>query len=108
VTPGPVIGPGGTIYAASSEGTLRARYLSPTKRPADNRSIGVWTSPVIDAKHAVYWGTRSGHLHAVNASGKELCYLNAVATIDSYLALGDGLLVVGVTDGRLLAVGAPV
>ena len=91
----------------AATGKVRARYLGPRRRPADNRSIGVWTSPVIDATHAVYWGTRSGHLHAVDAAGTQLFDLETVATIESYPALGDGLLVVGVTDGRLLAVGGP-
>jgi hypothetical protein len=42
----------------------------------------------------------------VDAAGNVLFDLDTGATIDSYPALGDGLLVVGVTDGRLLAVGA--
>jgi outer membrane protein assembly factor BamB len=91
----------------STTGKVLARYPGPTKRPPDNRSIGVWTSPVVDATHAVYWGQRSGHLHAVDASGKQLFDLDLDATLDSYPALGDGLLVVGLTDGRLLGVGDP-
>jgi outer membrane protein assembly factor BamB len=87
-------------------GKVVARYQGPTQKPKDGRSIGIWTSPVIDSTHAVYWGSRSGHLHAVDAAGTVLFDLDTGATIDSYPALGDGLLVVGVTDGRLLAVGA--
>jgi outer membrane protein assembly factor BamB len=86
-------------------GKVVARYQGPREKPKDGRSIGIWTSPVIDSTHAVYWGSRSGHLHAVDAAGKQLFDLDTGATLDSYPALGDGLLVVGVTDGRLLAVG---
>lgn len=89
-----------------ASGGVLARYIGPTKRPADNRSIGVWTSPVIDAHHDVYWGTRSGHVRGVAADGRELFDLDVAATADSYPALADGLLVVGLTDGRLLGIGA--
>lgn len=90
----------------SRTGGLRARYLGPTDRPSDNRSIGVWTSPVVDARHDVYWGTRSGHVRGVAADGTVLFDLPVGATADSYPALGDGLLVVGLTDGRLLGIAA--
>lgn len=91
----------------SRTGKVLARYPGPTARPEDDRSVGVWTSPVVDAQHAVYWGQRSGHLHAVDAAGKVLFDLDLDATLDSYPALGDGLLVVGLTDGRLLGIGGP-
>lgn len=87
-------------------GDVAARYLGPTERPTDNRSVGVWTSPVVDARHNVYWGSRSGHVVGMSASGKMLFDLNVDATVDSYPALGDGLLVVGLTDGRLMGIGA--
>ena len=87
-------------------GKLLARYPGPTTRPQGGRSVGIWTSPVIDNRHDVYWGSRSGHIHAVDASGKTLFDLDTRATVDSYPALTDGLLVVGVTDGRLLGIGA--
>ncbi len=88
-------------------GEVAARYLGPTRRPADNRSIGVWTSPVIDARHDVYWGSRSGHVLGMSPSGALLFDLDVDATVDSYPALADGgLLVVGLTDGRLMGIGA--
>lgn len=89
-----------------ASGGVVARYLGPTRRPADNRSIGVWTSPVIDAHHDVFWGTRSGHVRGVAKDGRELFDLDVDATVDSYPALADGLLVVGLTDGRLLGIAA--
>ncbi len=177
VTPGPVIGPGGTIYAASNEGTLHA--LDPrtgkdpwTFPPADGYGIDLSTSPAVLADGTVVWpgpgglyaldrtgrqlwresvagptsptvddtrvvvGSQSGTVLSIDepthtvqwrvdlgssshgsvalsptdshrsyqTAGHELFDLETVATIDSYPALGDGLLVVGVTDGRLLAV----
>lgn len=90
----------------SRTGELAARYPGPTQRPLDNRSIGVWTSPVVDARHDVYWGTRSGHVRGVDRTGRVLFDLAVGATADSYPALDEGLLVVGLTDGRLLGIAA--
>ncbi len=91
-------------------GRLLARYAGPARRTRNGRTGGVWTSPVVDARHDVYWGSRSGHVHAVDRNGRTLfdidIDIDTGATVDSYPALGDGLLVVGVTDGRLLAIGA--
>ncbi len=96
----------GVVTALTARtGKVAARYLGPTTRPADNRSIGVWTSPVVDAHHDVYWGSRSGHIVGVKPDGELLFDLNVDATVDSYPALGDGLLVVGLTDGRLMGIG---
>ncbi len=86
-------------------GQLAARYPGPTQRPSDNRSIGIWTSPVVDTRHDVYWGTRSGHVRGVTRAGRVLFDLAVGATVDSYPALDEGLLVVGLTDGRLLGIG---
>jgi len=90
----------------ASTGRLVARYPGPTTSPRDGRSVGIWTSPVVDARHDVYSGSRSGHIHAVDAAGRVLFDVDTGATVDSYPALGDGLLVVGVTDGRLLGIAA--
>lgn len=89
-----------------TDGRVLSRVLGPTARPADNRSIGVWTSPAVDARHDVYWGTRSGHVVGAAPDGRTLFDLDVGATVDSYPALGDGLLVVGLTDGRLLGIAA--
>ncbi len=87
-------------------GRLLARYQGPPHKTSNHRTVGIWTSPVIDARHDVYWGTRSGHVHAVDADGRTLFDIDTGETVDSYPALAEGLLVVGVTDGRLLAIGA--
>lgn len=87
-------------------GRVLARYRGPSVRKKGGPSVGIWTSPVVDARHDVYWGTRSGHVLGVAPDGHQLFDLDTGATVDSYPALGaDGLLVVGVTDGRLLGIG---
>jgi len=90
----------------SATGRLLARYQGPPRKTANRRTVGIWTSPVIDARHNVYWGTRSGHVHAVDSAGRTLFDIDTGETVDSYPALTDGLLVVGVTDGRLLGIGS--
>jgi outer membrane protein assembly factor BamB len=90
-----------------SNGMLRGRFRGESVEPAHGPSVGVWTSPLIDAAHNVYWGTRLGHVYGRAADGTKLFDLATGATVDSYPALtGDGLLVVGVTDDRLLGIGA--
>lgn len=66
--------------------------------------IGIWTSVLVDVHHRVYAGTRQGLVYAVDRDGRRLWTYDAGATVDSYPALtADGALVIGTTDGRLLA-----
>ena len=91
-------------------GALVAKYAGGLRHLAGEPGIGVgvWTAPLVDARHDVYWGTESGHVHGVDAAGRSLFDLALGATVDSYPALGsDGLLVLGVADGRLLGIGSP-
>lgn len=88
-------------------GSLRARFRGEPVQPRGGNTVGVWTSPVIDSAHDVYWGTRLGHIYGRSPAGAVLFDIPTGATIDSYPALtADGLLVVGVTDGRLLGIGS--
>ncbi len=67
--------------------------------------IGIWTSVLVDARHSVYAGTRQGLIYGVDRSGHLMWTVDAQTTVDSYPALTeDGALVIGVTDGRLLAI----
>lgn len=87
-------------------GKLRGRFRGEPIQPKGGNTVGVWTSPLVDAAHHVYWGTRLGHVYGRNADGTPLFDIATGATVDSYPALSaDGLLVVGVTDGRLLGIG---
>ncbi len=91
-------------------GALVAKYAGGARHAQGEPGIGVgvWTAPLVDARHDVYWGTESGHVHGVDAAGNSLFDLALGSTVDSYPALGsDGLLVLGVADGRLLGIGSP-
>ena len=90
----------------ATTGALRGRFRGEHVEPKGGPSVGVWTSPLVDAAHDVYWGTRLGHIYGRSPSGASLFDISTGATVDSYPALtADGLLVVGVTDGRLLGIG---
>jgi outer membrane protein assembly factor BamB len=109
----PVATPGGLIYfgdhhgvvsALDLEGRLVARVagLQPTARL---RSVGVWTAPLVDGRHDVYFGTRPGHVYGFAPTGRRLFDLDTGATVDSYPALArDGTLLIGSESGWLYAV----
>lgn len=95
---------GGVAILDSATGIRRGRLQG--QRPApQSRSVGVWTSPVVDGAHRSYFGTRDGHVLGFAPDGVALFDLEVGATVDSYPALtADGALIVGVSDGRLLAI----
>lgn len=79
-------------------GELVARYVGLEKPP------GVWTAPVVDARHDVYFGTQNGHVHGFAAEAKRLFDLETGAGVASYPALAsDGTLLIGSEDGTLYA-----
>jgi len=95
---------GGVDVLAASSGRRRGRFQGRGPDRA-RRSVGVWTAVAVDGAHRSYFGTRSGHVYGFAPDGTTLFDLDVGATVDSYPALtADGALVVGVTDGRLLAV----
>jgi len=64
----------------------------------------IWTSIAVDKDHTVFAGTHDGHIYAVDRTGRRLWSFTTGANVDSYPALtGDGALVIGVTDGRLIS-----
>lgn len=74
-------------------------------RPGHSSSIGVWTSPAIDRRGDMYFGTRPGHIHGFASDGRRLFDIDAHATVDSYPALtADGTLLIGATNGVLYAI----
>jgi len=88
-------------------GALTARYPGQSSRRG-HPNAEVWTAPAVDRAHSVYWGSVTGHVYADNSAGRRLFDLDLGpgVTVDSYPALGgDGLLVVGASDGRLIGVG---
>ncbi len=88
-------------------GALRYRVLG-QGRTADQKSVGVWTRPVVDGHHDVYFGTRPGHLHGFGPTGERLFDVDLGATVDSYpLLTSRGLLIVGSESGVLTALRPP-
>ncbi len=88
-------------------GRLAARYQGHSSRPG-HPNAEVWTAPAVDRAHSVYWGSVTGHVYADDATGRRLFDLDLGpgVTVDSYPALGgDGLLVIGASDGRLIGLG---
>lgn len=94
----------GLDVVEAASGRLLGRFQGQgPRRPGE--SVGVWTAPVVDGAHRVYAGTRHGHIYGFTPSGRGMFDLDVGATVDSYPALtADGALIVGVSDGRLLAV----
>jgi peptidoglycan/xylan/chitin deacetylase (PgdA/CDA1 family)/outer membrane protein assembly factor BamB len=89
----------------AATGDRLGRFQGNGARTRSARSIGVWTAPAVDGAHRVYFGTRHGHIHGFAPDGHQLFDIDVGATVDSYPALtADGALIVGVTDGRLLAI----
>lgn len=85
-------------------GRLRFSFLG-SQKDVNPGGVGIWTSVLVDARHSVYVGTRQGLVYAVDRTGRPLWQIETGATVDSYPALtDDGALVVGVSDGRLLAI----
>ncbi len=88
-----------------STGQLVFRFQG-SRRNTRVGGIGIWTSVLVDAEHTAYVGTRQGLIYSVDRSGELRWQLDVGATVDSYPALAaDGTLIIGVTDGRLLAIG---
>lgn len=91
------------LDAQSGEVLARHVGLARTKAKGD---VGVWTSPAVDGKGDVYFGTRAGHVYGFSPLGRRLFDLDAGQTVDSYPALGaDGTLFVGSENGKLYAIG---
>lgn len=66
---------------------------------------GVWSIPIIDSAHHVYFGTQGGHIYGFTYQGARLFDINAQGPIDSYPAIaGDGTLIVGTKKGSLYAI----
>lgn len=84
-------------------GELRFRHQGSTREDSPG-DIAIWTSIAVDREHTTYAGNRQGLIYAVGRDGAELWRYDAGSTVDSYPALtADGALIIGTTDGRLLA-----
>ncbi len=85
----------------SATGKPLGRYDG-TAKAISSVGVGVWTAPLVDARHDVYFGTAAGHIFGFAYGGARLFDFNAGATVDSYPALTpDGTLVIGADNGML-------
>jgi len=111
----PAATPDGLAYFGDNDGyvdvvvaaTGRAvgRYDG-TAQPLSSAGVGVWTAPLVDIHHDVYFGTAAGHVFGFNYDGVKLFDLSTGATVDSYPALtAAGTLVIGSDNGMLYAIG---
>lgn len=94
---------GNVHVVRASDGKVIGRYQARTQALSGN-GIGVWTAPVIDGRHDVYFGTASGHILGYGFDGTQLFDDPTGAIVASYPALTvDGTLVVGSDNGTLYA-----
>ncbi len=90
---------------AAADGRVRFRVLG-QGRTAVEHNVGVWTRPVVDADHAVYFGTHPGHVFGFAADGRQLLDADLGGVVDAYpLLTTDGLLIAGSESGALVAFG---
>jgi len=95
------------ILDAPSGALVRRLPTIPASEPHPG-GVGIWTSPAVDARGNVYFGSVVGHVYGFDADGRRLFDLDTGATVDSYPALGaDGTLYIGSANGTLYAVGSP-
>ncbi|MDQ6782071.1 MAG: PQQ-binding-like beta-propeller repeat protein [Actinomycetota bacterium] len=87
----------------ASAGTVVGRYDG-TSTPISSKGIGVWTAPLVDAHHDVYFGTASGHIVGFSYNGAKLFDHATGAIVASYPAMtADGTLLIGSDNGTLYA-----
>lgn len=87
----------------SVSGAVVGRYDG-TSTPLSANGIGVWTAPLVDAHHDVYFGTASGHIFGFSYDGTKLFDVATGAIVASYPAMtADGTLLIGSDNGMLYA-----
>jgi outer membrane protein assembly factor BamB len=106
----PIVTEGGLIYYGDNEGFVNVLQVADGKlvaRVGVESRPGVWTAPLVDSRHDVYFGTVAGSILGYDAAGKRLFELKTGGSVDSYPALAaDGTLLVGSADGMLYAIGS--
>lgn len=85
-------------------GKLVARYQG-QERTRNERNVGIWTAPLVDARRNVYFGNHPGKVYGFARSGRKLFEIDTGGVVDSYPALAsDGTLLIGSESGELLAI----
>ena len=84
-------------------GKVVGRYNG-TTAPISSNGNGVWTAPLVDARHDVYFGTASGHILGFAYIGTKLFNVATGAIVASYPAMtSNGTLIIGSDSGTLYA-----
>jgi outer membrane protein assembly factor BamB len=106
----PIVTKGGLAYYGDNEGFVNVLDVGDGKllaRIGMESRPGVWSSPVVDAHHDVYFGTQAGDIDGYDAAGKRLFSLPTGGPVESYPALAaDGTLLIGSESGTLYALRA--
>jgi outer membrane protein assembly factor BamB len=90
---------------SASNGHVVGRYDGTTKAISAN-GIGIWTAPLVDAHHDVYFGTASGHVIGFSYTGTKLFDIRTGAIVASYPAItANGTLIIGSDNGTVYAIG---
>jgi outer membrane protein assembly factor BamB len=88
----------------AATGQVLGRYGVHT-RALSSMGAGVWTAPLVDSRHDVYFGTASGHVIGLNYDGGLLFDLPTGSVVASYPALtANGTLLIGSENGTLYAI----
>lgn len=96
----------GFVYAVASRSGRPLGAYGATTRALSPNGVGVWTAPLVDSRHDVYFGTASGHILGFSYDGRRLFDIATGGTVASYPALSaTGTLIIGSDDGTLYAVG---
>ncbi len=106
----PIVTHDGLVYYGDNHGRLTTLDAAGGELIARvvglERSAGVWTAPVVDSRHDVYFGAATGAIYGFAADGRRLFELETGDTVDSYPALAaDGTLLIGSSNGTLYAIG---
>ena len=88
----------------AATGKVLGRYGVTTKAMS-SVGVGVWTAPLVDAHHDVYFGTASGHILGFTYNGSPLLDITTGSIVASYPAMtANGTLLIGSDNGTLYAI----
>jgi len=101
----PAIGPDGTIYIGSGNGTLYAINPNGTLKWKFTTEYGIESSPAIGPDGTIYIGSDDNNLYAINPDGTLKWKFTTKGEIISSHAIGsDGTIYIGLDDDNLYAI----
>jgi outer membrane protein assembly factor BamB len=97
----------GLAYVGDHSGTVHVFRINDGSEAATYRhsAAQIWTSTIVDASYHLYYGTQTGHIVGLGASGATLFDIDLGAPVDCYPALtADANLIIGDRNGTLVAI----